>query len=89
MANQQPDYRAYVVLDRGEGQDPYWLAIGAAWMNQDGEGYSLLLQALPIPGADGHCRVVLRRPKGDEQTTETGPRVVAGTDQERHGPKRR
>ena len=82
MANQQPNYRAYTVIKR-EGQEDFWLAIGAAFMHQDGEGYNIVLQALPIDG-----KIVLRLPKGDEQT-ETGPRVVAGTDREKGVQKRR
>ena len=58
MANQQPAYRAYTVVKR-EGQDDFWLAIGAAFMHQDGDGYNIVLQALPIDG-----KIVLRLPKG-------------------------
>jgi hypothetical protein len=60
MANQQPTYRAYTVVKR-EGQDDFWLAIGAAFMHQDGDGYNVVLQALPIDG-----KVVLRLPKEDK-----------------------
>ena len=35
MAAQQPTYQAYTVVKR-EGQDDYWLNIGAAFMHQDG-----------------------------------------------------
>lgn len=66
MANQQPTYRAFAVVKRGEGQDPYWLPIGAAFMHQDGDGYNVVLQALPIPDGDGQCKVVLRLPKDDQ-----------------------
>jgi hypothetical protein len=57
MANQKPSYTAYTVQKR-EGQDDFWLAIGAAFMHQDGDGYNIILQALPIDG-----RIVLRLPK--------------------------
>jgi hypothetical protein len=83
MASQQPNYRAYTVVKR-EGQDDFWLAIGAAFMHQDGDGYNIVLQALPIDG-----KIVLRVPKSDEQTAETSPRVVAGTDQNKSGSRRR
>ena len=83
MASQQPNYRAYTVVKR-EGQDDFWLAIGAAFMHQDGDGYNIVLQALPIDG-----KIVLRVPKSDEQTAENGPRVVAGTDQNKSGSRRR
>jgi len=64
MSNAQVAYRAYTVLKR-EGQDDYWLAIGAAFMHQDGDGYNIVLQALPIDG-----KIVLRLPK-DDQTQDT------------------
>ena len=51
MAAQQPSFRAYTVIKR-EGQDDFWLAIGAAFMHQDGVGYNVVLQALPIDGKD-------------------------------------
>jgi len=57
MAAQQPTYQAYTVVKR-EGQDDFWLNIGAAWMHQDGEGFNVILQALPIDG-----KIVLRPPK--------------------------
>jgi hypothetical protein len=56
----QPAYRAYTVVKR-EGQDDFWLAIGAAFMHQDGDGYNVVLQALPIDG-----KIVLRLPKDDQ-----------------------
>jgi len=60
MASQQPAYRAFTVVKR-EGQDDFWLAIGAAFMHQDGDGYNIVLQALPIDG-----KIVLRLPKDDQ-----------------------
>jgi len=57
MADQQPNYTAYTVIKR-EGQDDFWIAIGAAFKHQDGDGYNVVLQALPLDG-----RVVLRLPK--------------------------
>ena len=61
----QPAYRAYTVIKR-EGQDDYWLAIGAAFAHQNGEGFNVVLQALPIPDRDGQCKIVLRPPKNDQ-----------------------
>jgi len=61
MAAQQPNYQAYTVVKR-EGQDDYWLNIGAAFMHQDGDGYNIVLQALPING-----KIVLRLPKGNAE----------------------
>ena len=68
----QPTYRAYTVIKRGEGQDDFWQAIGAAFRHQSGDGYNVVLQALPMPGPDGQCKIVLRPPKpGDEQPQQT------------------
>lgn len=61
----RPDYRAFTVFKR-EGQDDFWLAIGAAFAHQSGEGFNLILQALPIPDGDGQCKIVLRPPKDDD-----------------------
>jgi hypothetical protein len=66
MANQQPSHRAYTVIKR-EGQDDFWLAIGAAFPHQSGDGFNVVLQALPIPNGDGLCKIVLRPPKGDDE----------------------
>ena len=51
MAAQQPTYRAYTVVKR-EGQDDFWLTIGAAFMHQDGDG----LQRRPAGPADQTAR---------------------------------
>ena len=42
------------------------LPIGAAFKHQSGDGYNVILQALPIPNGDGQCKIVLRPPKGDD-----------------------
>ena len=67
MAPQQPTYQAYTVMKR-EGQDDFWLNIGAAFMHQDGDGFSVLLQALPIDG-----KIVLRLPKTQSEAAEQPP----------------
>ena len=72
MSNtQQPTYQAYTVVKR-EGQDDYWLNIGAAFEHADGKGLNVLLQALPING-----KLVLRSPKENGEqaaAVETGGR---------------
>ena len=65
MASQQPTYRAYTVVKR-EGQEDFWIALGAAFMHQDGEGFNVILQALPLPSGEGTCKIVLRPPKDDK-----------------------
>ena len=62
MANsRQPAFRAYTVIKR-EGQDDFWLPLGAAFPHKDGDGFNLVLQALPIDG-----KIVLRVPKDEEK----------------------
>lgn len=60
-ANRAPTHSLYVV--HGDGETARWTRIGAAWPNQDGKGFSMKLDAMPVTG-----RVVLRqnRPR-DEQ----------------------
>jgi hypothetical protein len=62
--NQQPAYRAYSVVKR-EGQDDFWLPIGAAFEHADGGGFNVILQALPIDG-----KLVLRIPKDEDRPAE-------------------
>jgi len=58
MANANaPSHNVYVVEDRGEGDDPFWLKIGAAWAHKDGKGFNVNLSALPLDN-----RLVLRVP---------------------------
>jgi len=59
MANQNFSYRVFTVIKR-EDQDDFWLPIGAAFAHQSGDGFSVILQALPTPDRDGLCKIVLR-----------------------------
>ena len=71
MAAQQPTYQAYTVVKRQgkEGaQDDFWLNIGAAFMHQDGEGFNIVLQALPLNG-----KIVLRPPKAQAEQSQEAP----------------
>jgi hypothetical protein len=91
MANSQPAYRAFTVVKR-EGQDDFWLPIGAAWRHseQSGDGLNVVLQALPIPGPDGVCKIVLRPSKDDDNgPSERDTRTREGNDRGRSGQQRR
>ena len=46
-----PDFIAYQVIDRDEGQKAIWRQIGSAWMHNDGNGMQLRLNALPLGGS--------------------------------------
>jgi len=55
--NTKPSHFAYVVK---EGATPkgYWTKIGAAFAHNDGKGFTLMLDALPLDG-----RLTLRKPE--------------------------
>jgi hypothetical protein len=83
MANQTVSYRAYTVVKRKD-QDDFWLAIGAAFMHEDGDGYNIVLQALPIDG-----KIVLRLPKDDQtQSTESQQAAVRAENDRRRGTRK-
>ena len=70
MADQPKLFRVYAIVPRPK-QDDYWLNIGAAFPHDDGKGFNVLLQALPIPN-DGQCKIVIRAydPKEVEKAEE-------------------
>ncbi len=51
-----PSHVAYQVRN-SEGQKAIWTRIGAAWPHADGQGFNVLLDAVPIDG-----RISLRIP---------------------------
>ncbi|RJG54224.1 hypothetical protein D0Z70_13920 [Sphingobium terrigena] len=52
-SNRKPAFRLYIV--NGEGEKAIWIPVGAAWSHQDGKGYSISLDAIPVTG-----RLVMR-----------------------------
>jgi hypothetical protein len=59
-----PAFIAYHVAERGKDKS-FWTRIGAAWTHEDGKGFTLNLDLVPVNGD----RVVLRVPSdnADEQ----------------------
>ena len=49
-----PSHIAYQVRDR-EGRKAFWTRIGSAWAHQDGSGFNIQLECVPLDG-----RIVLR-----------------------------
>jgi hypothetical protein len=84
--NAQPEYRAFTVIKR-EGEKDFWQPIGAAFPHQSGDGYNIILQALPIPNGDGQCKIVLRPPKDDSDDQRPQERPTASND--KSGSRRR
>jgi len=56
----RPSHKVYAVSKSGERS--YWLEIGAVWSHNDGEGFNMKLDMLPLNGAE----IVIRRPKAEE-----------------------
>ena len=63
----KPSHRAYSVIKR-EGKEDYWLNLGVAFPHDDGEGFNLLLQALPVDG-----KLVLRTYREDKEDEAKDP----------------
>jgi hypothetical protein len=62
----KPPYLAYSVRDRGRGRDSIWTKIGAAWPHDDGQGFTVHLDALPLGE-----QITLRVPKEkDDQSAD-------------------
>jgi hypothetical protein len=59
-----PAFRAYTVVKR-EGKEDYWLNVGVAFKHEDGEGFNILLQALPTD-----AKLVLRTYKEKPEDQE-------------------
>jgi|HubBroStandDraft_4_1064222.scaffolds.fasta_scaffold826185_2 hypothetical protein len=86
--NQQPAYRAFTVIKR-EAQDDFWLPIGAAFAHQNGDGFNVVLQALPISDGDGTCKIVLRPPKDDAGASDEKTKQAVRHENDRgHGRSR-
>lgn len=50
----KPTHRLYRVT--GDDENANWTPIGAAWLHQDGDGFSIQCDAVPLQG-----RIVMRR----------------------------
>ena len=65
-----PALVAYHVREPKHGQGKgngkgFWTRIGAAWPHEDGEGFNVQIEMLPING-----KIVLRTPKADDEKSE-------------------
>ncbi len=54
----RPTHRVYAVKKIGDDKR-YWTEIGAAWAHQDGKGFSVKLDFIPLAGAE----IVIREPR--------------------------
>jgi hypothetical protein len=49
LAGKSPSHVVYHVRERG-GQKGFWTRIGAAWAHQDGKGFNVQLEVVPLDG---------------------------------------
>ena len=54
--SKRPTHRVYAVTKNGDKS--FWTEIGAAWSHQDGKGFNVKLDYLPLNGAE----IVIREP---------------------------
>jgi hypothetical protein len=83
--SKQPTHRAYTVIKR-DGQDDFWLNIGLVFTHKNDDGFSILLQALPLDG-----RIVCRGITEDdrsERRSDTNQRGESHEDHVRNRPSR-
>ena len=74
-----PAYRAYTVIKREPNADgtsnDYWLNLGIVFPHEDGEGFNIILQAIPTD-----AKLVLRRykekPEEQEAVVQKGKKFV-------------
>lgn len=78
MAGERPSHKAFVVEDRGEGEEQgFWTKIGSAWPHKDGKGLNVVLAALPANG-----RIVLRE-YTDEDAAEDDKKAASNRSKRR------
>ncbi|MGY3134549.1 hypothetical protein ACVWZM_005231 [Bradyrhizobium sp. USDA 4501] len=60
--NKSPSHDAFAVS--GDGRKSTWTRIGAAWPNDDGKGYNIVI----APGVAVSGKIVLRAPKPHQES---------------------
>lgn len=55
--SKKPSHNVYTVREGGENGSDYWTKIGVAFAHNDGKGFSVILEALPLDG-----KITIRQP---------------------------
>ncbi len=63
-------YRVYSIIERPK-QDDYWLNIGVAFPHENGDGFNIILQALPL---HGNGKLVMRAYDPEQHAAEEEPK---------------
>lgn len=66
--DKQPTFTVYTIVEGKNGAKNRWIAIGTAFAHSKGEGFNLILDALPL-NFDGRL-VARKRTKSEEDTAE-------------------
>jgi hypothetical protein len=61
----RPTHRVYAVRKIGADKS-HWTEIGAAWSHQDGKGFNLKLDFLPLTGDE----IVVREPRAEHTESD-------------------
>ena len=70
MAETSKLHRVYSIVPR-KGKKDYWLNLGMAFPHDDGKGWNVLLQAVPLPW-NGECKIVIREKAPEDAETSDG-----------------
>ena len=66
-------YRVYSIIERPKQED-YWLNIGVAFPHDKGDGFNLILQALPLHG-NGKLVVRAYDPEKEKHDADDGAKT--------------
>jgi hypothetical protein len=64
ITTHKPSHILYQIIER-KGKESIWTRIGAAWVHQDGKGFNISFNAIPITGS-----IVLREYDSSKKTVE-------------------
>jgi hypothetical protein len=67
----RPSHRVYAVTKNGDRS--FWQPIGAAWAHNDGEGFNVKLDYLPL---NTNAEIVIRKPKAEVNPADAVPEVA-------------
>ena len=59
-ANKKPSHHVYTVREGRENGSDFWTKIGVAFAHNDGKGFSVILEAIPV---DGRLTIRTAEPK--------------------------
>lgn len=74
--------RLDAMTPRKRGEKTFWTKIGSAFPNKNGPGYQIVLDALPLPDAEGRCVINLFEPKPREDDRGAAPSARHSADDE-------